>query len=291
MLPPEEINAAELQTAVTSANPSAAPTAPISRAPAQARMSRILERLNEGGSVTVTDIAREFGVSDMTVRRDLAELERDGLLERVHGGAVGLKRGPLTVIDDIEPIFEARSRQNAEGKARIAEAAARHVAGRSTIAFDLGTTVLAAAHAIVAAGPAPQMRGFTNSLRVGQVMARAGISTYMSGGLIRAEEMSLTGKDAVDCFSRYYFDVALLGASGITTEGVFDYSPEEVAVKSVFFQRAAERVLLLDCTKFRRVSTVLIASLSEVSTLITDAAPPSELASALKAAGVRVMVC
>jgi DeoR/GlpR family transcriptional regulator of sugar metabolism len=261
-----------------------------SRAPAQARKARILERLNLGGSISVTDIAQEFGISDMTVRRDLAELERDGLLERVHGGAVGLTRGPLTVIDDAEPIFEARSRQNAERKARIAQAAARHVAGRMTIAFDLGTTVLAAANAIVQAGPDPQLRAFSNSLRIGMTMARAGIATYMSGGLIRAEEMSLTGKEAVDGFSRYYFDVALLAASGMTTEGVFDYSPEEVAVKTVFLQRSAERVLLMDSTKFRRISTVLIATLPEISTLITDAPPPPELATVLDAAGVRVIV-
>jgi DeoR/GlpR family transcriptional regulator of sugar metabolism len=261
-----------------------------SRTPAQVRMARILERLNEGGSVSVTDIAREFGVSDMTVRRDLAELERDGLLERVHGGAVGLKRGPLTVIDDVEPMFEARARQNADRKERIAQAAARHVAGRKSLALDLGSTVLAAARAIVQAGPDPQLRAFSNSLRVGQLMARAGVATYMCGGLIRAEEMSLTGKEAVDGFSRYYFDAVLLGASGMTADGVFDYSPEEVAVKTVFLQQSVECVLLLDSTKFRRISTVLIATLREISTLITDAPPPPELAAVLAESGVRVIV-
>lgn len=148
------------------------------RAPAQARMAKILERLHEGGSVTVAEIAREFQVSDMTVRRDLADLERQGHLERVHGGAVGLKRGPLALIDDVEPQFEARNRQNAARKARIAEAAVRHIAGRSSVAFDLGTTVLAAARAIVEAGPSPQLRAFSNSLRVGQLLARAGVATY-----------------------------------------------------------------------------------------------------------------
>ncbi|MCL4067996.1 DeoR/GlpR family DNA-binding transcription regulator [Pseudomonas sp. GX19020] len=290
MIPPEQMIATEPPEPASPG--AAAPQAAtgIARAPAQARMVRILERLNEGGSVTVTDLAHEFGVSDMTVRRDLAELERDGLLERVHGGAIGLSRGPLTVIDDIEPAFEARARQNADRKARIALAAARHVAGRNALAFDLGTTVLAAARAVAAAGPQPQMRVFTNSMRAGQAMARAGLSVYMSGGLIRAEEMSLTGTEAVDGFSRYYFDVALLGASGMTAEGVFDYSPEEAAVKTVFLQRSAERVLLLDSTKFRRVSTVLIASLAELSTLITDAPPPPDLASVLDGAGVRVIL-
>ncbi|MFZ1470734.1 MAG: DeoR/GlpR family DNA-binding transcription regulator [Paracoccaceae bacterium] len=251
---------------------------------------RILERLNQGGSISVTDIVREFGVSDMTVRRDLAELERGGLLERVHGGAVGLRRGPLTVVDDTEPVFEARARQNANRKACIAEAAAQHLAGCKSVAFDLGTTVLAAARAMVQAGPDPQLRAFTNSLRVGQLMARANVTTYMSGGVIRAEEMSLTGQDAVDGFSRYYFDAVLLGASGMTPEGVFDYSPEEAAVKSVFLQRSTERVLLMDSTKFRRVSTVLIATLPQISTLITDAQPPPELASVLDEAKVRVII-
>ena len=285
MIQPEQMIATEPPE--TEASPAVTGTA---RPPAPARMIRILERLNEGGSVSVSGLAQEFGVSDMTVRRDLAELELDGLLERVHGGAIGLTRGPLTVIDDIEPAFEARARQNADGKTRIALAAARHVAGRNALAFVLGTTVLAAARAIAAAGAQPQIRAFTNSLRAGQVIARAGISVYMSGGLIRAEEMSLTGKEAVDGFSRYYFDVALLGASGMTAEGVFDFSPEEAAVKTVFLQRSAERVRLLDSTKFRRVSTVLIASLAQISTLITDAPPPPDLASVLERAGVRVIL-
>ncbi|MFV0245069.1 MAG: DeoR/GlpR family DNA-binding transcription regulator [Qingshengfaniella sp.] len=269
---------------------SAGPQMERGRAPAQARLARILGRLNEGGSVTVAELAREFGVSDMTVRRDLAELEGEGRLERVHGGAVGLSRGPLTLIDDVEPAFAARSRQNAEAKARIAAAAARMVAGRRVVAFDLGTTVLAALRAIIQDGPDPEFRAFTNSLRVAQLSASAGISTHVCGGQIRPAEMSLTGQDAVASFSRFYFDVALISASGLTPEGMFDYLPEEVAVKSVLLQRSSERILLLDSSKFRRVSTVRLAALSEITVLITDAPPPQELGSALDEAGVRVVI-
>lgn len=260
------------------------------RMPAQARLAAILDRLNQGGSVSVTEIARDFGVSDMTVRRDLAELEGQGLLERVHGGAVSLQHGPLTVIDDVEPRFEARRRLNATAKSRIAAAAAAHVAGASTLAFDLGTTVLAAARAIVSEAPAPGLRIFTNSLRVGQVTAAAGVPSYMPGGLIQPGEMSLTGERAIEDFSRYHFDVALIGASGLTADGIFDYSPEEAAVKSVYIARASRRVLLLDSSKFRRVSTVRICDLSAISLLITDAAPPPELAEALQAAGVALHI-
>ncbi len=255
---------------------------------AQARMQHVLRRLGEDGPVSVAGIAAELRVSEMTVRRDLADLARRGLVERVHGGAIAA-RGPMQA-EDGEPAFAARARRHAAAKARIALAAAGHVAGRSPLALDLGTTVLAAVRAMIRDGADPSLRVFTHSLRAAQATARAGIATHLTGGLIRAEEMSLTGPEAVESFARYYFDVALLGASGLTGEGIFDYSPEEVAVKAMFIRHASERVLLLDSSKFRRVSTVRAASLTQISTLITDAPPPPDLAAALAEARVRVIV-
>jgi len=260
------------------------------RTPAQARLAAILERLNQGGSVSVAEIAREFDVSDMTVRRDLAELEGQGLLERVHGGAVSLQHGPLTVIDDVEPMFEARRRLNSDAKTRIAQAAARLVANHQTLAFDLGTTVLASARALVSADSASGLRIFTNSLRVAQVTAAASVQTYVPGGLVHPGEMSVTGQGAVEDFSRYYFDAALIGASGLTPDGLFDYSPEEAAMKSVYIQRSSRRILLIDSSKFRRISTVRVADLACISIMVTDAPPPPELAQALEDANVSILI-
>ncbi|SOC15014.1 DeoR/GlpR family DNA-binding transcription regulator [Rhodobacter maris] len=274
----------------TKQDTAASPEARRGRTLAQARLAAILDRLNQGGSVSVAEIARDFAVSDMTVRRDLAELEAQGLLERVHGGAVSLQHGPLTVIDDVEPVFEARRRLNSEAKARIAEAAARLVAGDQTLALDLGTTVLAGARALMAAEPVPGRRIFTNSLRVAQLAAAAALQTYVPGGLVHPSEMSVTGQSAIEDFSRYYFDAALIGASGLTPDGVFDYSPEESAMKSVYFQRASRRILMLDSSKFRRISTVRVADLARISVLVTDAAPPPELAQALEAAEVAILI-
>ncbi|PVB60146.1 DeoR/GlpR family DNA-binding transcription regulator [Labrenzia sp. 011] len=260
------------------------------RTPAQARLAAIRERLIQGGSVSVAEIAREFAVSDMTVRRDLAELEGQGLLERVHGGAVSLQHGPLTVIDDVEPLFEARRRLNSEAKARIARAAVRLVADHQTLAFDLGTTVLAGARTLVSSDPAQGLRIFTNSLRVAQLAAAASVPTYVPGGLIQPGEMSVTGQSAVENFSRYYFDAALIGASGLTQDGVFDYSPEEAAMKSVYIQRSSRRILMIDSSKFRRISTVRVADLAHISIMVTDAAPPPELAQALEEANVQTVI-
>lgn len=267
-----------------------APQARRGRTPAQARLTAILARLNQGGSVSVAEIAEEFGVSDMTVRRDLAELEAQGLLERVHGGAVSLQHGPLTVIDDVEPLFEARRRLNSDAKARIAQAAAGLVAECQTVAFDLGTTVLAAARALLSAEPPAGMRIFTNSLRVAHLTAAATVQTYVPGGLIQPGEMSVTGPGAIEDFSRYYFDASVIGASGLTADGLFDYSPEEAAMKTVYIQRAARRILLLDSSKFRRMSTVRVADLKRISVLVTDAAPPPELTQALDDADVSILV-
>lgn len=260
------------------------------RTPAQARLAAILEWLHLGGSVSVAEIAREFGVADMTVRRDLAELEGQGLLERVHGGAVSLQHGPLTVIDDVEPMFEARRRLNSDAKARIAQAAAQLVAQDQTLAFDLGTTVLTAARAVVSTEPAPGLRIFTNSLRVAQATAAASVQTYVPGGLIQPGEMSVTGQGAVEDFSRYYFDTALIGASGLTPDGLFDYSPEEAAMKSVYIKRSSRRILLMDSSKFRRISTVRVADLTSISVMVTDAPPPPELAQALDEAKVSILI-
>ncbi|POF28921.1 DeoR/GlpR family DNA-binding transcription regulator [Roseibium marinum] len=260
------------------------------RPPAQARLAAILDRLNQGGSVSVAEFAQEFGVSDMTVRRDLAELEGKGLLERVHGGAVSLQHGPLTVIDDVEPVFEARRRLNSDAKSRIAQAAVRLIADHQTLAFDLGTTVLAGARALISSEPAPGLRIFTNSLRVAQLTAAASVQTYVPGGLIQPGEMSVTGQAAVENFTRYYFDAALIGASGLTPDGVFDYSPEEAAMKSVYIQRSSCRILMIDSSKFRRISTVRVADLAQISIMVTDAAPPPELAQALEEANVSILI-
>lgn len=260
------------------------------RTPAQARLAAILDRLSQGGSVSVAEIAQEFGVSDMTVRRDLAELEGQNLLERVHGGAVSLRHGPLTVIDDVEPLFESRRRLNSDAKSRIAGATVQLISAHQTLAFDLGTTVLAGARALVSSAPTPGLRVFTNSLRVAQLTAAASLQTYVPAGPIQPGEMAVTGQDAVENFSRYYFDAALIGASGLTPDGVFDYSPEEAAMKSVYIQRSSRCILMIDSSKFRRISTVRVADLARISIMVTDAAPPPELAQALEEADVSIII-
>lgn len=255
--------------------------------PAQARLAAILERLHTGGSVTVADIARDFNVSDMTVRRDLAELENEGLLERVHGGAVPLAGGPLTLMDDVEPDFGERTEHNRTSKEAIAQEAARIVSRYRTIAMDVGTTTLQVAHYLEGLS---RKRVFTNSLRIADALSRSANEVYVPGGRIRPDEMSIIGPIAVEQFSSLYFDVALLGASGLTAEGFYDYSMEEGEMKRIYVERSAVKIVLCDASKFRRMSLICFSALKDISMVITDAPPPPDIAQALAAARVDVRI-
>ena len=262
--------------------------------PARDRMDAILARLHDGGSVAVADLAKAFTVSDMTIRRDLAELERDGLLERVHGGARRPPAGPLRLVDDVEPEFDARASLNGAAKAAIADEAAFLVANTRTIAVDVGTTTLLAAEALLgrAAGAgAGARRIFTNSLRVAaRAAAEADCEVYTPGGRIRRGELSVTGPNAIAEFGALWFDVALIGVSGVTEDGFYDYSIEDTEMKRVFLDRSAHRIVLCDATKFRRVSTVRIAALDAATVLVADREPPASLLAALRGAGVDLRV-
>jgi DeoR/GlpR family transcriptional regulator of sugar metabolism len=258
---------------------------------AQVRQAAIVSEISRVGSVTVSDLAQQLAVSEMTVRRDLVELERDGRLIRTHGGAVKPDRAPTIAATDNfdreEPAFDARLARNVSLKRRIAVAAAELASGARSIALDVGTTTYFVAEAFA---PRAQTKIFTNSIRSAGQLSSRGVETYLAGGKIRSEEMSTSGPSAVGQFETLWFDIAFVGVSGLTADGIFDYSFEETDMKRVYLTRASRRVVLCDSTKFDRMSLVLVAGLGEFNTLICDEAPTGALDIALKKAGVEIIV-
>ncbi|TCK30208.1 DeoR family transcriptional regulator [Ancylobacter aquaticus] len=251
------------------------------------RHARILDHLAAAGSVGVAALATELGVSDMTIRRDLLELEREGRLVRVHGGAM-LAEAPASVaMDSEEPRFDARLRRGSEAKAAIAACAAGIIAGYRTCAIDVGTTTYLMAAHLREVG---HLKVFTNSLRVSTRLDGGAPEVYVAGGRVRAEEMSVWGPTAVAQFEKLWFDVAVLGTSGITAEGFFDYSFEDTDMKRVYLRRSGFKILLCDSAKFQRMSLVQVGTLADINLLITDAEPPSRIAAALAAARVEVRI-
>ncbi|MGR9201217.1 DeoR family transcriptional regulator [Rhizobium leguminosarum bv. trifolii] len=258
---------------------------------AQVRHARILETLARKGAVSVSDVASQLAVSEMTVRRDLIELEKDGRLVRTHGGAVrsGKAFEPIAneAVDREEPTFESRLTRNAASKRTIAMAAAGVAAGARTLALDVGTTTYLLSGLLL---NQPHTKIFTNSVRNAMQLGAGSGEVYLPGGRMRGEEMAISSQSAVLQFEELWFDIAFVGVSGITAQGIYDYSFEDTDMKRVYLRRATQKVVLCDSSKFKRMSLVHIAPLQQFDMLITDAMPPSDLADALATAGVEVRI-
>jgi DeoR family glycerol-3-phosphate regulon repressor len=258
---------------------------------AQVRHSRILDTLAKKGAVSVSDVASELSVSEMTVRRDLIELERDGKLMRTHGGAVRTgkpPKGPTAEnLDREEPAFESRLTRNLAAKRAIAAAAADIAAGARTLALDVGTTTYLLSGLLL---DRPHTKIFTNSVRNAMQLAAGQAEVYLPGGRMRSDEMSISSQSAVSQFEELWFDIAFVGVSGLTAQGIYDYSFEDTDMKRIYLRCATQKIVLCDAAKFKRMSLVHIAPLQQFDMLITDATPPTDLADALAAAGVEVRV-
>jgi len=261
-------------------------TAPRAKLPSHARHTRILEMLRASGAVSVTQASVDLGVSDMTLRRDLIELEGEGVLTRVHGGAVAAS-ALRPISDPHEPSFDSRMLQERGEKQRIAGQAALLVANCRALAIDVGTTTLMMAQAM---RPSGNMKVFTSSVRIAVELAASRCEVYLAGGRVRAGELAVGGPAALAQFGALWFDAAVIGASGLTADGLFDYSIEDTELKRIYIERSTLKIALCDSSKAQRQSLVRVCGLEEISILVTDRAPPEPLARALANAKVKVVI-
>ncbi|MEQ9692534.1 DeoR/GlpR family DNA-binding transcription regulator [Bauldia litoralis] len=251
------------------------------------RKERMTEMIRRRGFMSSSALAAEFGVSEMTVRRDLAELTAQGILIRTHGGAMWREEEALETKGAEEPFFDARMRLNREAKSRIAKSAERLVQKGQAVALDLGTTTYELADRLANRN---EIRIITNNLRIATMLASYPVDVYLLGGHVRQNEMSLCGPVAVQQAGKFRFDIAFLGVAALSQGGIYDYAIEEAELKQAFLTQATRRVVLCDSSKFGRVSLVHVARLDAFDTLITDAAPPADIAAALAAAGVETII-
>jgi DeoR/GlpR family transcriptional regulator of sugar metabolism len=261
------------------------PTGP--RQPPQMRQAFLVDTARKRGVLVVSDVAAELGVSEMTIRRDLDELGRNGTLIRTHGGAMAPDGTATTPIDRDEPAFDARLRRNDEVKRRLALAAAELIGSRQTVALDVGSTTYRLAELL---RERANLRFFTSSLRAASLLAIAKRDVQMPGGQVRGEEPSASGSTALEQFERFWFDVAFIGVSGMTADGLFDYSPDDSELKRLYLRRSSLKVVICDSSKFQRMSLVHVSDFSAIDTLVTDAPPPEDVAAALNAASVETRI-
>ncbi len=247
------------------------------------RQAHILELLANRGFLTVRELAEATGVSEITARRDLVELEERKAVKRTHGGAMTVRNGQVEIFDASEPTFDARRRRNSRAKIAIARSAAQLVRPGFTIALDVGTSTLELARCL---GDVGELRIVTNNVRAASLLASSENAVYLPGGRVRGKELSVYGSVTAEQIRSYWFDIAFIGVSGLTEGGLFDYSPEDTEIKRIYMERAKRVVVLCDSQKFGHHSMVQVGSLTAIHVLVTDASPPPSLAAALSAAGV-----
>lgn len=247
------------------------------------RRDRILDALDRHGAVKVTTLHDTLGFSEATLRRDLQQLEDDGLLRRTRGGALRLK--PEVVqersVSDKAAICAAE-------KQAIGRAAARLVLPGDVIALNGGTTTAQLARAL---HQVASLRLVTNSIGVAAELAgRPNVEVTVTGGTLRGS-MELYGPQAEQMLEHLFVRTAFLGVDGLTLRhGLTTYNPLEAHTNQAIIARAERVVVVADHTKIGRVTLALIAPCSAIHTLITDSAAPTGELEALRAAGIEVLI-
>ncbi|MFC7217681.1 DeoR/GlpR family DNA-binding transcription regulator [Streptomyces polyrhachis] len=232
---------------------------------AEQRRALILDEVRRHGGARVGDLTRKLGVSDMTVRRDLDSLARQGVLAKVHGGAV-----PVVEPSTHEPGFEAKSALEQAAKEEIARVAAALVAPGSAIALSGGTTTYAVARQLLRV---PELTVVTNSVRVADVLhgGEAGATVLLTGG-VRTPSDALVGPVADQAIRTLHFDLLLLGVHGISEEaGLSTPNLAEAETNRQLLRSARQVVVVADHTKWGTVGLSSFAPLSAVDVLVTDA--------------------
>ena len=246
------------------------------------RHGEILGLARDQGKVVVEDLAAHFGVTLQTIRRDLTELCDTGQLSRVYGGAV-LASGVVNIGYE-----DRRGIQSAE-KDRIGRACAALIPQDASLFLNIGTTTEAVARAL---SGHRNLLAVTNNLNVANILAQNHTAeVIVTGGALRRTDGGLVGDMALEMVRHFKVDFAVIGASALDDDGdLLDFDYREVTVAQAIMKQARRTILVADRTKFNRTAPVRIASLAQVETFVTDAAPPATVAARCAEWGTKVVV-
>jgi DeoR/GlpR family transcriptional regulator of sugar metabolism len=245
------------------------------------RHTFILRQIEDRGSVSVVDLASQLGVSEMTIRRDLTDLEKEGGIRRVHGGAVGARGRSY------EPPLILREAENQDAKVRIGKMAASLVAEGDSIALDIGSTTLEIARHLVGRR---NLTVVTSSLHIATLIyTEPEIRLILTGGIVRHGESSMIGDLARHAYQALHVDRLFLAVAAVDAEaGLTEYNWDDALVKQAMIESAKEVILVADSSKFDRVAFARVAPLGAVHQIVTDRAPSGALSAALQRSGTRI---
>jgi len=244
------------------------------------RKRTIVERVSERDGCSVEELADQLGFSKATIRRDLRELETEGMIERSHGGAL-----PVTTVGR-EQTYGQREVQNLEAKMAIAERAAEEIREGQVVFFDSGTTTMEVAKRTPTDG---SFLAVTNSPLLTLELGKEDNEVKLTGGTLRQRTRALVGPSAEAFMERTNFDLLFLGTNAIDVDGGLTTPNEsEGRIKRLMVEKSQRVVLVADRTKLGERSFVEFAALDDVDLFVTDADLDDAAREAFRSAGVTI---
>ena len=255
-----------------------------SNLPQTCRHERIVELIRGRGFLTTDELVSIFQVTPQTIRRDLNELDRKGLISRHHGGA-----GEPTS-STVNTAYSERQGMLRTEKSRMAEVLAQRIPDGASLFINIGTSTEAVAKNLLGHS---RLKVITNNLHVASILLQRDDFTVMiAGGKVRNRDGGIMGEATRDFIGQFRVDYAVMGISGIDLDGsLLDYDYHEVRVAQAMIANARYRFLAADHSKVGRNAMIRLGHIKDIDVLFTDAAPPEPLLENLASHQTEVVVC
>jgi DeoR family transcriptional regulator, aga operon transcriptional repressor len=254
---------------------------------AKKRADEILRELHNKGNVSLDELIDGLGTSAASVRRDLAKLERKGLVRRTHGGAALIE--PLLYEPfRYDSLFQNREQHRAAEKRRIGLAAAELIQENETVGFTAGTTTTHVARSI---RNRRNIRVVTNAVNIAMELSNCeGLRTFVTGGFVQwAGSFSLIGQAAISSLQDIYMDKVFVSVCGLDLDrGITLIEPDEALTFRAMIKQTKKTIVVADSSKLGVVAPALICSISKIDVLITDREASDKAIAALLEKGMEV---
>lgn len=243
----------------------------------QTRKQKILEKLDIEGQIGIKEMAAMFGISEITLRRDVTQLAADGFLDRTHGGAMRVNPQAIPYS------FVNKAAKNGEVKDRICRAAANEITDGDIIFMDCGSTVFRLCQFI----RNKKIKVITNSMPVVFELQNSSVTLNIIGGEFDSERQAVHGRIANEHIARYCATKAFLGVDGISVNGLFANSELEADITQTFITHSQKTFLLCDESKIGKETYLKFAEANAIGAIITNAKTPA--VDGLKDLGIRII--
>jgi len=246
------------------------------------RHEKIVELVKSRGFASIESLAKNFGVTPQTIRRDINELTEAGLIRRYHGGA-----GLCSSVENVA--YTTRKVLRLPEKRRIARILAGHIPDNASLFIDIGTTTEEVAKALL---NHKGLRVITNNLNVATVLSKnESFEVIITGGVVRSRDRGVTGEATIDFIQQFKIDFGVISVSGIDWDGtLLDFDYHEVRVGRAIIGNSRKVFLVADHTKFGREAMVRLCNIQEVDALFTDRRPQPSMSKMLSEADVTLHV-